>query len=139
MRRLIYGLLAVAMLAAVGCEKEVPYEDQYYVLYFCATVVNESGEPIQGILAYPEGGEFVGRTGYSNYQGVVEGRAYLTPRSRWVVVFEDVDAEANGGEYRTITEDITDMFVKPSKPDDNGYTGSCIVNIGKITLNLQTM
>ena len=132
MRRLIYRLLAVAMLAAVGCEKEVPYEKQYYVLWFSTTVVDEAGEPIQGIKATPVDGEFVGRTGYSNYEGKISARAYLTPRNVWAVCFEDVDGEANGGVYASTT--ITINPKAPEKPDEWGYVGSDMVTVDRVVL-----
>lgn len=132
MRRFIYVLYAVAMLAAVGCDKEVPHEDQYYVLWFSTTVVDEAGEPIQGIKAAPVDGEFVGRTGYSDYQGKISGRAYLTPRTEWEVCFEDVDGEANGGIYERTTININPKV--PEKPDEWGFVGSDVVTIEKVVL-----
>lgn len=132
MRRLIYGLFAVAMLAAVGCEKEVSHENQYYVLWFSTTVVDEAGEPIQGIKAAPVDGEFVGRTGYSNYEGKISARAYLTPRNEWAVCFEDVDGEANGGVYASTT--ITINPKAPEKPDEWGFVGNDAVCIEKVVL-----
>lgn len=132
MRRLIYGLFAVALLVAVGCEKEVPHENQYFVLWFSTTVVDEAGEPIQGIKAAPVDGEFVGRTGYSDYQGKISARAYLTPRTEWAVCFEDVDGEANGGVYASTT--ITINPKAPVKPDDWGFVGSDVVTIDKVVL-----
>lgn len=132
MRRFIYVLYAVAMLAAVGCDKEVPHEDQYYVLWFSTTVVDEAGEPIQGIKAAPVDGEFVGRTGYSDYKGKISGRAYLTPRTEWEVCFEDVDGEANGGIYERTTININPKV--PEKPDEWGFVGSDVVTIEKVVL-----
>lgn len=132
MRRFIYVLYAVAMLAAVGCDKEVPHEDQYYVLWFSTTVVDEAGEPIQGIKAAPVDGEFVGRTGYSDYQGKISGRAYLTPRTEWEVCLEDVDGEANGGIYESTTININPKV--PEKPDEWGFVGSDVVTIEKVVL-----
>ena len=90
MKRVI-ALFAVAMVASlvVGCEKE--RNPEYYVLDFSARVVDTEGNPIQGICAYPEGAEFEGRSGYSNYMGELSGFAHIAPRKRLIICFEDVD------------------------------------------------
>ena len=136
MKRLIFSLLALTLLGAVGCDK-VEMEDQYYVLWLTATVVDEQGAPIEGIYAYPEGEEFVGRTGYTDYQGYIGAIAYLTPHYRWVIHFEDRDGEYNRGEYERRTIDITDQVLKPNTPDKWGYTGSSFIEMGTITMKLK--
>ena len=137
MRRIIFGILAVAICTLVGCEKEVK-NDPYYVLTVVGTVVDEAGEPIQGIHAHPEGGDFAGREGYTDYEGKFGGYAHVAPRNRWVIRFEDVDGEHNRGVYESLSVDITDKVTPPFKPDEWGYTGSCLVDIGTIVLK-QTM
>ena len=133
MKRVI-ALFVVAMVASlvVGCEKE--RNPEYYVLYFSARVVDTEGNPIQGICAYPEGAEFEGRSGYSNYMGELSGFAHIAPRKRLIICFEDVDGEANGGEYKSLEIDITHLATPPSKPDEWGFTGSDYVEFGDVEM-----
>ena len=60
-------------LALSSCEKE-PKHESYYVLYFSAHVVDEDGNPIQGICAYPETSAFYGRTGW---EGAGQAKAVI--------------------------------------------------------------
>ena len=131
MRRLMFCLFVLAALAMAGCEEK---HEPYYVLYVYGTVVDEMGEPIQGIYAYPEGGAFAGRNGYADYLGAFGGFDHLAPRNRWIMHFEDVDGEYNGGEYESLSIDITDMVTPPCQPDEWGFSGSCMVQMGNIVL-----
>ena len=131
MRKSIFCIFVLALLALVGCEEK---HDSYYVLYVYGTVVDEAGEPIQGIRAYPEGGNFAGREGYTNYLGEFGGYTHLAPRNCWVIHFEDVDGEHNRGEYESLSVDITAKVTPPGRPDEWGYTGSCMVQLGNIVL-----
>ena len=133
MRRIIFGILAVVAFAFVGCDKEKT-NDPYYVLTVVGTVVDEAGEPIQGIHAYPEGGDFEGRDGYTDYLGKFGGHAYLAPRNQWTMIFEDVDGDYNGGEYEMLTVDISQKVTAPIAPDEWGYSGSGYVELGTIVL-----
>ena len=133
MRRIIFGILAVAICTLVGCEKEVK-NDPYYVLTVVGTVVDEAGEPIQGIHAYPEGGDFDGRDGYTDYLGKFGGHAHLAPRNQWTMIFEDVDGDYNGGEYERLTIDISQKVTAPIAPDEWGYSGSGYVEMETIVL-----
>ena len=132
MRRIIFGILAVAAFAFIGCDKQK--NDPYYVLSVVGTVVDEAGEPIQGIHAYPEGGDFEGRDGYTDYLGKFGGHAYLAPRKQWTMIFEDVDGDYNGGEYERLTIDISQKVTAPIAPDEWGYSGSGYVELGTIVL-----
>ena len=126
-------LLFTALLCVVvsGCDEI--YED-YYCLYFSAEIVDEEGVPIQGIYAYPEGGKFDGREGYSNHLGKIEAFGQIKPSRRFVVCIEDVDGEYNRGEYEGVAIDITNMVKAPSAPDRSGFTGSDIVDLGRVVL-----
>lgn len=131
MRKSIFCIFALALLTLVGCEEK---HEPYYVLSVYGTVVDEAGEPIQGIHAYPEGGDFAGREGYTNYEGKFGGHAYLAPRNQWTMIFEDVDGDYNGGEYERLTIDISQKVTAPIAPDEWGYSGSSLVDIGTIVL-----
>ena len=131
MRKSIFCIFALALLTLVGCEEK---HEPYYVLYVVGTVVDEAGEPIQGIHAYPEGGDFEGREGYTDYLGKFGGHAYLAPRNQWTMIFEDVDGDYNGGEYERLTIDISQKVTAPIAPDEWGYSGSGYVELGTIVL-----
>ncbi len=138
MKRLILLAMVLCGLALSSCEKE-PKNDPYYVLYFCAEVVDEEGNPIQGIYSYPEGGAFYGRSGYSNYLGIIDyGFVHAHPDKLYRVIFEDVDGEANGGEYESVTIDIRSQLTGiNNKPDEWGFVGSGVVNPGKVVMKLK--
>jgi hypothetical protein len=131
MRISIFCIFALALLTLVGCEEK---HEPYYVLTVVGTVVDEVGEPIQGIHAYPEGGDFEGRDGYTDYLGKFGGHAYLAPRNQWTMIFEDVDGDYNGGEYERLTIDISQKVTAPIAPDEWGYSGSGYVELGTIVL-----
>lgn len=131
MKRLILLFAALLCVVVSGCDEI--YED-YYCLYFSAEIVDEEGVPIQGIYAYPEGGKFDGREGYSNHIGKIEAFGHIKPSRRFVVCIEDVDGEYNRGEYEGVAIDITNMVKAPSAPDRYGFTGSDIVDLGRVVL-----
>jgi hypothetical protein len=131
MKRLMLLFAALLCVVVSGCDEI--YED-YYCLYFSAEIVDEEGVPIQGIYAYPEGGKFDGREGYSNHLGKIEAFGQIKPSRRFVVCIEDVDGEYNRCEYESVTIDITNMVKAPSAPDDYGFTGSDIVDLGRVVL-----
>ena len=137
MKRLMILAMVLCGLALSSCEKE-PKHRSYYVLYFSAHVVDESGNPIQGIYSYPETSAFYGRSGYSDYQGVISGFAHLHPSELHNIVFEDIDGEYNGGEYETITVDIYDKLKGiNNKPDEWGFVGDCRVDLGDVVMKLK--
>lgn len=137
MKRLILSALVLCGLALSSCEKE-PKHRSYYVLYFSAHVVDEAGNPIQGIYAYPEPNAFYGRTGYSDYQGVISGFAHLHPSEIHNIVFEDVDGEYNGGIYETVTLNLREKVSGlGNKPDEWGFVGSDVVDLGDVVMTLK--
>lgn len=98
----------VVMSLKDGSEDENLVEASCWV-NFSAVVVDEAGEPIQGIHAYPEGGEFAGREGYSDYLGRITTYSKLsTVQGKFIIHFEDVDEEYNGGVFDSVSVDITD-------------------------------
>ena len=137
MKRLILLAMVFCGLALSSCEKE-PKHKSYYVLYFSAHVVDEAGNPIQGIYSYPETSAFYGRSGYSDYQGVISGFVHIHPSELHNIVFEDVDGEYNGGEYETLTVSIREKLSGlENKPDDWGFVGSGMVDLGDVVMKLK--
>ena len=136
MKKFIYFILVLLGVGFVGCDKEE--HDSYYVMYFTARVVDEAGEPIQGILCNPEGYDFYGRSGYSNYLGEIGAYLQMKPDFSGNFIFEDIDGEANGGEYETlITNHLDKVTGLNNKPDDWGFVGSSVVQLGDVVLKLK--
>ena len=137
MKRIVILVLALCCLVLSSCEKE-PKHRSYYVLYFSARVVDEAGNPIQGIYSYPETSAFYGRSGYSDYQGVISGFVHIHPSELHNIVFEDVDGDYNGGEYETVTVNIREQLADlNNKPDENGLVGSDVVDLGDVVMTLK--
>ena len=137
MKRLILLAMVLCGLALSSCEQEQKHRS-YYVLYFSAHVVDEAGNPIQGIYSYPEPSAFYGRSGYSDYQGVISGFVHLHPSELHNIVFEDVDGEYNGGEYETITVNIREQLAGlDNNPDEWGFVGSDVVDLGDVVMKLK--
>lgn len=137
MKRLMILAMVLCGLALSSCENE-PKHRSYYVLYFSAHVVDEAGNPIQGIYSYPETSAFYGRSGYSDYQGEISGFVHIHPSELHNVVFEDVDGEYNGGEYETITVNIREQLAGlDNKPDEWGFVGSDVVDLGDVVMKLK--
>ena len=137
MKKLIYFMLVLLGVGFMSCDKEEEHTP-YYVMYFTARVVDEAGEPIQGILANPEGYSFYGRSGYSNYKGEIEAYLQMRPEFSGNFIFEDIDGEANGGEYESLTINLIDKVAGlGNKPDDWGFVGSSVVQCGNVVLKLK--
>ena len=83
-----------------------------YHINLSVTVINEAGEPIQGILVSPESGCFAGREGYTDHLGRVTTSDIIeSVDGRFVLQFKDVDGEYNLGEFEDINLDITDKIL----------------------------
>lgn len=134
MKRVISLLLVALAALSAGCEKGTDNEP-YYVLTIVARVVDAEGNPIQGILMHPEGANFCGRTGYSDYKGDIDAFAHLKPGQERVMIFEDIDGEYNGGEYATLRLDVGHLIPPYSNtPDEWGYVGSSFVELGDVVM-----
>lgn len=86
--------------------------EKAYRINLSVSVVNEEGEPIQGILVRPESGDFAGRVGYTDHLGRVTACEYIeSVDGRFVLQFKDVDGEYNLGEFEDVNLDITDKVM----------------------------
>lgn len=101
-----------------------------------ARVIDEAGEPIEGIEAQCKDEErFDDRTGVSNYLGVIEAKAsYMHPGAQYEVTFIDPDGEANGGEFESLRLDITEKVEQNAEAYGGWYDGGYNANLGDITL-----
>lgn len=146
MKKLIYFLMALVGFGAAGCEEFVAAEYGCPNVNFRATarVVDEAGEPIEGIRVgiYHEewdGGygceDFEDRTGYTDYQGCIDayGSPFSVPEK---LVFEDVDGEANGGEFEIQIIDVVG-FEQTEEGSGNWYGGAYEVHLGDVTMKLK--
>ncbi|MBR5206640.1 MAG: hypothetical protein IKW52_05675 [Alistipes sp.] len=133
MKKFIYFMLVLLGVGFVGCDKEE--HDSYYVMYFTARVVDEAGEPIQGIHSYLVEEEFNGRSGYSDYLGEISGFVHASPYISGDVVFEDIDGEYNGGCFESVTLNIKSKMIGwDNTPDNWGYTGSAVISVGEVVM-----
>ncbi|NLN99802.1 MAG: hypothetical protein GX125_06030 [Bacteroidales bacterium] len=134
----ISAVLFPALLAALGfsscdgapwimrAEYGVPSCD----FKFDITVVDEAGKAIKGIRVVPQGdfhiqknGTYVQDTLYTDAEGKA-GRSYehVLPMDEFKALLEDVDGEANGGQFRKDS-----VIVKPErvgKGDGHWYSGT---------------
>ncbi len=129
MRRVYQLALLAALLLLGGCEER---PSEYYVLWITTRVVDTEGNPIQGIWIHPEGYDFPGREGYTDYKGEMGGSTSIKPTRQINIVFEDVDGEHNGGEYESHT---CTLKLNPVAPDEYGFSGSDFIKLGDIVLN----
>lgn len=133
MKKFIYFMLVLLGLGFTGCDKEE--HTPYYVMYFTARVVDEAGEPIQGIHSYLVEKEFNGRSGYSNYLGEISGFVHTSPYISGDVIFEDIDGDYNGGSFENVTINIKSMMTGwDNTPDNWGFTGSEVINVGEVVM-----
>ena len=137
MKKLIYLLLALLGFGAVSCE-EIGEDDAGE--YGCphvnfslkARVVDEAGEPIEGIKVCVDWIEE-----YTDPNGEINVNESVFTGSQNMVRFEDVDGEANGGEFETLTLDITDKVEKTEDGSGSWYDGAFKAELGDVTMTLK--
>ena len=140
MKRLLNILLALLGFGASGCEGigVAMYGTPHVEFHLSARVVDESGNPIQGIeVRTTEGNRFEHNTGISDYQGKIEARGDIWPDTQYTVTFYDIDGEYNGGEFETLELDIHDKVKQTKKGDGDWYQGSYKAELGDVTLTLK--
>lgn len=150
MKRLIYFLLSILGIAAMGCDRDggddmCMYGTPYVTYKFNARVINPEGKPIKGIeVTLSEDpdfeaewmevlktetnakGELSNQIGYKNLPATFP----LQMRVR------DIDGEANGGEYKDEMPHISQQMANATliKDAEGWCNGTYEVNIGDITL-----
>ena len=139
MKRLIYILLG--LLGLSSCEHFIGAAE-----YGCpnvgfslkARVVDEAGTPIQGIeVRTDEGGRFEYNTGFSDYQGYIDAQGSFWPGTQdGKVQFIDIDGEANGGEFETLTVDI-EIATQTEEGIGHWYEGAYAADLGTVTMKLK--
>lgn len=138
MKKLIYFLMTLMGFGFTNCEDNPfaqvdAYGCPYLTFRMTARVVDEAGNPIEGIGV---GFSDVGICAYSDVDGYVEVDKTLIPTLK-EVSFIDTDGEANGGEFETLQLDITDKFVQPGKPSGDWHDVDWKVELGDVTMVLK--
>ena len=103
-----------------------------------ARVVDEAGNPIQGIeVRTEEGGRFEYNTGFSDYEGNIDAYGgYFWPGvQNQKVQFIDIDGEANGGEFETLTLQMEN--VTQTEEGSGWYKGAYSADMGTVTMKLK--
>ena len=138
MKRLIYILLG--LLGFTSCELFAPVEYGCPNVSFSlkARVVDEAGVPIQGIEVRTEdGGHFEYNTGFSDYQGYIDANGTFRPGTQHgKVQFIDIDGEANGGEFETLTVDVNNA-TQTEEGSGGWYEGAYAADLGTVTMKLK--
>ena len=138
MKRLIYILLG--LLGFTSCEHfgAVEYGTPNVSFSLKARVVDEAGAPIQGIEVRTEDDrQFEYNTGFSDYQGYIDARGSFWPGTeRGKVQFIDIDGEANGGEFETLTVDVNNA-TQTEEGSGGWYEGAYAADLGTVTMKLK--
>lgn len=145
MKQLLYLLLAMLgfgfSTSCVRCEYGTPHVN----FRATARVVDKEGKPIEGIRVailheswdgeyYRE--DFEWRTGYTDYEGNIDATAspFAVPKQ---LIVEDVDGEANGGEFESQIVDVVG-FEQTENGSGNWYDGAYKFDMGEVALEHKT-
>lgn len=139
MKRLIYFLMALVGFGFTGCEdspfaQEDAYGCPYVTFRMTARVVDSEGRPIEGISV---GFSDVGTCAYSDAEGGVDivktiGRV---PKE---VAFIDKDGAENGGEYATLTLDISKIVEQTGESSGDWHDGDFKAELGDVVMTLSS-
>ena len=104
-----------------------------------ARVIDEAGNPIQGIEVRTKSGQpFDHNTGIADYLGNIEAvSGSMWPDEQYEVVFLDVDGEYNGGEFESLELDISGKVKQTKKGEGDWYQGTYKAELGDVTLTLK--
>ena len=137
-RTLLSGVLAV--LGFAGCEKawngECEYGSPSVDYRVIGEVTDEAGKPLSGIRVIVQDKYLLSKDGdyhtyyhegdtvYTDAQGAFQSAKIQSGGIyQQRVVFDDVDGEANGGEFRTVDMSIKDFDSKQIEKGDGWYDG----------------
>ena len=137
-RTLLSGVLAV--LGFAGCEKawngECEYGSPSVDYRVIGEVTDEAGKPLSGIRVIVQDKYLLSKDGdyhtyyhegdtvYTDAKGAFKSaKIHSGGIFQQRVVFDDVDGEANGGEFRTVDMSIKDFDSKQIEKGDGWYDG----------------
>lgn len=139
MKRILNYLLGLMGIGAAGCIPVAMYGTPHVEFSLSARVIDEAGNPIQGIEVRTKSGQlFDHNTGIADYLGNIEAVSdYMWPGEQYKVVFLDVDGEYNGGEFESLELDISDKVKQTKKGSGDWYQGTYKAELGDVTLTLK--
>lgn len=138
MKKLIYMLMALLGFGAASYGEEseempVEYGVPHVNFSLKARVVNESGEPIEGIRVCSDWPEI-----YSDEAGNINATYQVFPGAQNMAIFEDVDGEANGGEFERLELDIKDKVVQTADGHGGWCDGDFKAELGDVVMTLKS-
>ena len=139
MKRILNYLLGLLGVGAASCIPVAMYGTPHVEFSLSARVIDEAGNPIQGIEVRTKSGQpFDHNTGIADYLGNIEAvSGSMWPDEQYEVVFLDVDGEYNGGEFESLELDISDKVRQTKKGSGDWYQGSYKAELGDVTLTLK--
>ncbi|MBO5891031.1 MAG: radical SAM-associated putative lipoprotein [Alistipes sp.] len=139
MKRILNYLLGLLGVGAASCIPVAMYGTPHVEFSLSARVIDEAGNPIQGIEVRTKRGEpFDHNTGIADYLGNIEAvSGSMWPDEQYEVVFLDVDGEYNGGEFESLELDIRDKVRQTKKGSGDWYQGTYKAELGDVTLTLK--
>lgn len=141
MKHLIYLLMTLVGFGCISSVNDKESDDfEATPEYGCphvnfslkARVVDEAGAPIKGIKVCTDWIEE-----YTNQDGEININGSVFTGSQYMATFEDVDGEANGGEFETLVLDITDKIEKVGEGSGNWYDGYFKAELGNVAMRLK--
>lgn len=139
MKRILNYLLGLLGVGAASCIPVAMYGTPHVEFSLSARVIDEAGNPIQGIEVRTKSGQpFDHNTGFADYLGNIEAvSGDIWPNEQYKVVFLDVDGEYNGGEFESLELDISDEVKQTKKGSGDWYQGTYKAELGDVTLTLK--
>ena len=136
MKRLLNYILGLLGVGAASCIPVAMYGAPHVEFSLSARVIDEVGNPIQGIEVRTKSGQqFDHNTGYADYLGNIKAvSGSMWPDEQYEVVFLDVDGEYNGGEFESLELNIADKVKQTQKGDGDWYQGSYKAELGDVML-----
>ena len=136
MKRLLNYILGLLGVGAASCIPVAMYGAPHVEFSLSARVIDEAGNPIQGIeVCTKSGQQFDHNTGYADYLGNIKAvSGSMWPDEQYEVVFLDVDGEYNGGEFENLELNIADKVKQTQKGDGDWYQGSYKAELGDVML-----
>ena len=141
MKRFIYFLLALLGVGAVSCDNGW---DDVVAEYGCphmnfslkARVIDEAGNPIEGIEVQTRNGDFY-MDNFSDAEGNIDLNVSMWPDTNIDLVFTDVDGAENGGEFETLNLNIADKVEQVAEGSGSWYEGGYKADLGDVTMTLK--
>ena len=136
MKRLLNYILGLLGVGAASCIPVAMYGAPHVEFSLSARVIDEVGNPIQGIEVRTKSGQqFDHNTGYADYLGNIKAvSGSMWPDEQYEVVFLDVDGEYNGGEFESMELNIADKVKQTQMGDGDWYQGSYKAELGDVML-----